>query len=262
MAGLEKNSLWSDIRNNPNAALDRVLGPSYDYTQGVQSPQQLGVSDEGSMGQVFTNANAVKSYTQQLITGPLLGNTTFVETGGMCRAPYGGIIPRWSFIDNRMGLSDAVAALPAAGGLTNALGGLADEFNGIVPGMMGDIAALNPIKPINGLVLDGIPPCFAVTCPVTDVQGNNPNNESHFITPALEVNLRKCKAAKNQKYLEDQEVKKIASTKSKFGNQFIDEDYMDFTSKPYKPIASTDLTPYVYWGIAIAIFCGVFIKKI
>ena len=278
------SAVFNDIKNNPRAAVDRLLGPSYDYTMGVQRPEELGVSDEGSIGQVFTNANAVKQYSQQLITGPLLGNTTFVETGGMCRM-YGNIVgedgkdiignqvvdavvPRWSYVDNRMGLKDAVEVLP--GNLPKALGGAADVFQGIVPGMMGDIASLNPIKPVNGLVLDGIPPCVPLTCPVTDVNGNNPRSETRFVTPELELSTGKCKRIEfngggqslftqtvntNRIKREREEAeKKKQEQKAGFGNQFY--------AQPFKFVPPTDLTPYVYWGLAILVVGGVLIQKL
>lgn len=232
------SGVFQDIKNNPRAAVDRLLGPSYDYTMGVQRPEELGVSDEGSIGQVFTNANAIKQYTQQLITGPLLGNTTFVETGGMCKAPNGSIVPRWSYVDNRMGLKDAVDVLP--GNLPKALGGTADVFQGIVPGMMGDIAAINPVKPINGLVMDAIPPCVPLTCPVTDINGNNPRNDTKFVTPSLELSTQKCTRGEG------------------FGTQF-DGPY---SAQPFKLMAPTDLTPYVYWGFAIVCLAGVILQKL
>lgn len=232
------SSLWSDIRNNPRGAVDRILGPSYDYTMGVKRPEELGVSDEGSIGQVFTNANAVKQYTQQLITGPLLGNTTFVETGGMCKAPNGEIVSRWSYVDNRMGLKDAVGVLP--GNLPKALGGSADVFQGIVPGMMGDIAALNPVKPINGLVMDAVPPCVPLTCPVTDINGNNPRNETKFVTPALELSIQKCRKSEG------------------FNMQFNGP----YSAQPFKLIPPTDMTPYVFWGFAVICLTGVILQKL
>ena len=281
------SGVFQDIKNNPKAAVDRLLGPSYDYTTGIKRPEELGVSDEGSLGQVFTNANAVKQYTQQLITGPLLGNTTFVETGGKCRM-YGNIIgedgkdiignqvvdaivPRWSYVDNRMGLKDAVDVLP--GNLPKALGGTADVFQGIVPGMMGDIASLNPVKPINGLVMDGIPPCVPLVCPVTDINGNNPRNQTRFVTPELEMNIRKCRALpfnegkqqfeniKNSNRIareRQEEEEKKKQQKAGFDTQF-DGPY---SAQPFKLMAPTDLTPYVFWGFAVVCLAGVIIQKL
>lgn len=258
MAALKGNSLLSDIKNKADDVMDRVLGPSFDYSQSIKKPEDLGVSDEGSMGQVFTNANAVKSYTQQLITGPLLGNTTFVETGGMCKAPNGSVIPRWSFIDNRMRGADA---LPAS--MQKALGSSGDMFDGIIPGMMGDVVALNPLKPINGLMLNGVPDCRAISCPITTKQGIESGWDTKFVTEDLEVNLGKCKVASDETEtdLSNTEIEKINAKKKEkngFDNQF-DEG---FNARPYKLIAPTDLTPYVYWGVAIVLLFGVIIKKL
>lgn len=247
MSFLSGNSLWSSGGN----VMDRMFGPTFDYTTGIRKPEDLGVSDDGSIEQVFTNANAVKQYTQQLITGPLLGNATFVETGGMCEAPGGGIVPRWSYVDNRMRGSDV---LPE--NMQRALGSSGDVFNGIVPGMLGDIVALNPIKPINGLVQSGVPKCKAFKCPVTDSLGNSQGNQTRFVTPGFEINLGKCSEVQNSKSLEEDEVAKVEAQKSKFDVQYI------YEAQPFKFIAPTDLTPYVWWGLAVAALFGVIIKKI
>lgn len=247
MSFLSGNSLWSAGGN----LMDRMFGPTFDYTTGIKKPEDLGVSDDGSISQVFTNANAIKQYTQQLITGPLLGNSTFVETGGMCQAPDGGIVPRWSYVDNRMRGADV---LPA--NMQRALGSSGDVFNGIVPGMLGDVVALNPVKPVSALVLSGVPKCSAFKCPVTDSLGNPQGSDTKFLTPALEINLGKCSEVKNSKDMEESEVAKVAAQKSKFDVQYV------YDAQPFKFVAPTDLTPYVYWAVAVAAIFGVIIKKI
>ena len=247
MTALAGNSLWKDISQEGSSVMDRVLGPSFDYTDGIQTPAALGVGTSGDIGQVFTNAGAVVTYVEQLITGPLLGNTQFIETGGMCTAPGGGVVPRWSYVDNRLEGADI---LP--NGLKNALGSDADIFDGIIPGMFADIVALNPTTALSALILDGVPSCQAYACPVTDSTGNNPTTVSHFMTSELEQEMGQCQVATNQADLEAQEVAAAASAASaaaavseSFGDQF-------GPPKPFKFGKQTDFTPYIYLGIAVA----------
>ncbi len=252
MADLGKNSLWSGLQQRGTNVLDRVTGKPADYSAMIRTPEALGVGDSGDISQVFTNAAAVGSYVQQLTTGPLLGNASFAETGGMCKAPNGSVIPRWSYVNNRMRGADV---LPE--NMTRVLGGSADAFNGIIPGMFGDIKALNPVTPLNALILDGIPPCKAYSCPVTNEDGSNERYETKFMNYDLEVSMQRCKVDSNEADLEKAEAAKIK--KERFGDQFLPSEY---SAQPSKLIESTDLTQYVWWGLAVACIFGVVFKKL
>jgi hypothetical protein len=245
MAELDKNALWDDIQKGDTTDLtNRILGPSFDYTQGIQSPASLGVGSSGDIGQVFTNASAVTTYTEQLLTGPLLGNATFVETGGMCKAPNGETVPRWSYVDNRMQGSDI---LPQS--LKDALGGDANQFDGIIPGMFGDLLSINPVKPIRALMMDGVPPCRAYSCPCTDANGQNPQNISKYVTPEFESHIDDCTI--------DTEMEKASTTES-FSSQFMPSEY---ASRPFKFAQNTDLTPHFFLGAAVLAIVGVIFAK-
>jgi hypothetical protein len=241
MAELNGNALWDDIQKGDSTDLtNRILGPSFDYTQGIQSPASLGVGSSGDIGQVFTNASAVTTYTEQLLTGPLLGNATFVETGGMCKAPDGTTVPRWSYVDNRMQGSDI---LPQS--LKDALGGDANEFDGIIPGMFGDLLSLNPVKPIRALMMDGVPPCKQYSCPCTDANGKNPQNLIQYVTPEFESHIDNCTL--------------VEEKKEQFSSQFMPSEY---NSRPFKFANNTDLTPHFFLGAAVLAVLGVMLLRV
>ena len=197
----------AEANSNPMAAgnqiLDQALGPSFDYLQTIKSPASKGVGSEGTMEQVGTNASAIFGYVDNLIVGPKVGNQFFKDTGGMCRLAGtkdkngndtgdGEVVPRSSYTNNRLGGDDAAAVLGDS--FQKAVAG--SGFDGIVPGAGGDIAAMNPLKIMNGLVLDGVPPCSAFTCPVTDIRtGVDQGNQTRFISPQLEFNITPCRAA-------------------------------------------------------------------
>lgn len=255
MADLGKNSLWAGIQEKGTNALDRITGKPTNYSALVRTPEALGVGEDGDISQVFTNAAAVQSYVQQLTTGPLLGNASFVETGGMCKAPNGTVVPRWSYTNNRMRGMDV---LPES--MVRTLGGSADTFNGIIPGMFGDIKAMNPVTPLNALILDGVPPCQAYSCPVTDANGNNERYESRFMNYDLETSMNRCKLADNAAELEEIEAEKLKKAeKESFGDQFMPSWY---AAKPFKFAENTDLTPYVFLGVALLAAIGIVSKKI
>lgn len=194
------SDLWSGVQSsivaagdNPigavNSGLDKVLGPSYDYLQDIRSPRDLGVSSDGNLDQVFRNSGAIRTYVNNLLVGPKTGNQFFRDTGGMCRAPNGEIVQRHTWVNNRLGMDEAAGVLGPS--FQRAVSG--SGFDGLIPGMGGDIASMNPLKIMNGLVLDGIPPCEKYSCPVTDVRTGVPKGrETQFLTPSLEFNLTGC----------------------------------------------------------------------
>ena len=210
MSNAGSNSLWGGLQQSlddlesgnitkaGDDVMDAILGPSYDYTNNIQSPGSLGVGQDGSIGQVITNAEAIGTYTSNLTLGPLQGNQYFLNTGGMCTVSDSGdpnngkTVPRFTFVNNRMEGGDVLADFP---NLSNALGGDLNNFDGLIPGMMGDVVATNPITIINALMLPGTPSCKAYSCPTTDNLGNSTGNQTYYLTPALEQSINHCQTA-------------------------------------------------------------------
>ena len=262
-----------DPMGGGNAILDKALGPSFDYLQTVQSPASLNVGSDGTMDQVGNNADAIHTYVDDLITGPKTGNQFFKDTGGMCRAPGtkdkdgkdtgdGPVVQRYSYTNNRLGMDDAASVLGPS--FSKAVSG--SGFDGIIPAMGGDIASMNPLKLMNGLVLDGVPPCKAYTCPVTDIKTGVPQgNETRFLTPQLEFNLTPCQAASADaagallaKIQADQ---KKAAVKAKSGTP---ESYANFQDNLYQaPILVDYIDPVSYFtlGAAVLVFLGYVLMK-
>ena len=264
--------MWASVQdsitslgNNPlgaaNAGLDNVIGPSYDYLKNIQSPAAKGVSSAGTMDQVFTNTGAIAGYVNDLIAGPTggFGNQFFSDTGGKCKAPDGTIVHRWSWVNNKMIATDAGAILGPS--FQRAVEG--NGIDGIVPGIGGDIAAINPLKIMNAMVLDGIPPCQAFTCPITDDAGANRDSQTRFLTPSLELNMRGCKiatAAEAQKALNaDKARMKAVEAAAKRGEKFT-----PYFSDSYSPnvLVDTDPTPAIVLGVAVALFLGYVVTRI
>ena len=82
---------------------------------------------------------------------------------------------RFNYINN---VTDAAEALPES--MRRDLGGLASDFNGLVPGMIQDIGGLNPTTLFASLQADSVPSCECYSCPTT-----NNGSESHFLTTSL-----------------------------------------------------------------------------
>jgi len=159
MANLSNNTLWSDLSNgSPNVETD-LLGPKYSYANAVPGPSSLGVGSDGTFSQLGSNAGAVATYVKTLITGdPPLGDQYFVNTGGVCTAPDKSLQPRSNYINNKPQTQDD---LPAG------MKDLGSDFNGLIPGTVGDIASMNPMYLFRSLRADAEPPCKCYKCNVT-----------------------------------------------------------------------------------------------
>jgi hypothetical protein len=260
--------MWANVQNsitsandNPigaaSAGVDKVLGPSYDYLKDIQSPGAKGVSSAGTMDQVFTNTGAIGGYVNNLLLGPKLGNQLFSDTGGTCKAPNGSVVRRWTWINNKLGAKDAAGVLGKS--FQDAVGG--DGLDGIIPGMGGDIASMNPLKVMNALVLNASPPCQAFTCPVTLSNGSDNGTETHFMSPSLELNMTGCKKVENSSDLETSTVKleKASAATARYP-----ESFTPYFSSSYGPnvLVNTDPTPTILLGVAVALFLGYVVMRV
>jgi hypothetical protein len=154
------NSVWS------SSGTQSIMGPSYSYVDHIQSPSALGVGSDGSMSQIARNTEGIIQYVQYLISGPALGNRFFIKTGGTCKAPDGSTQTRSNYVNN---VTDAADILPES--MRRDLGGLASDFNGLIPGMIQDIEGLNPVSLFNSLSVDSVPTCECYSCPVSSGVG-------------------------------------------------------------------------------------------
>jgi hypothetical protein len=158
------NSVWSSVAGGTGTS---VMGPSYSYVDNIQSPSALGIGSDGSMSQVARNIDGIVTYVQYLISGPAMGNRFFVKTGGTCKAPDGSSQSRSNYVNN---VTDAAEALPES--MRRDLGGLASDFNGLIPGMIQDVEGLNPVSLFNSLSADSVPTCECYSCPVSSGLSN------------------------------------------------------------------------------------------
>ena len=173
MASLGNNSLWSSVSGGTGSS--QIMGPSYSYVDNVQSPSSLGVGGDGTISQLARNTTGIVTYVQNLISGPALGNRFFINTGGSCIASDGSTQSRYNYVNN---VTDAAEALPES--MRRDLGGLASDFNGLIPGMIEDIGGLNPLNLFASLEADSTPKCDCYSCPTT-----SSGSETHFLTTSL-----------------------------------------------------------------------------
>jgi hypothetical protein len=180
------SNVFSNVVANPTAVRDQLLGPNYPYYQYVQTPSQMGMSDEGSLSQLGTNVQGLMSYVELLVegtgnasaTGQPLGNKFFLNTGGKCtntqtkaqedRYMYINHVPEGNipFISSGMGMDFS-------------------EFRGLLPGTLSNLNAFNPMTLMQGFLAGESPPCQELTMETIDTH-NQKSTETHFV-PLMDV---------------------------------------------------------------------------
>jgi hypothetical protein len=148
-------------------------------------------------------------------------------------------VNRSTWTNNKLGAEDAAEVLGPSFANAVAGGGL----DGIIPGAAGDVAAMNPLKIGNALVMSGVPDCKAFSCPITDpLSGIDKGRETRFLTPSLELNMRGCTEVAEP------------SVKESFESLFdSSSSHTPFAPSAYSPrkLVNADTTPYVLLGMAV-----------
>jgi hypothetical protein len=151
------SNFFSDVAEGIDNVQEEYLGPTHNYADDLYSPEEMGMTSEGTMSALSNDILGMVCYTNVLISGKCnggccgqkqntpLGNKFFLKTGGMCKPDDGIPKERWLYINN----------VPTG----NILGTTLPEFRGLVPGTIENIGHLNPLALFGGLTQGTTPPC-------------------------------------------------------------------------------------------------------
>jgi hypothetical protein len=196
MANTDQNPIWDQVASAPGNISESVMGPSYSYAENIKGPASMGVGSRGTIGQLVTNTGAIFQYMKYMIAGPALGNQYFVNTGGSCTASDNSIQARYNYINN---VSSGADVLPQA--MKRDLGGIASNFDGLIPGVLEDAEGLNPVHLFTSLAADSTPTCECYTCPTSG------GDQSRFLNKGLtaDFNSSKCVQSEISKCIQTRE---------------------------------------------------------
>jgi len=178
-------SLFEDILTNPQGVQNSLLGPSYPYYQYIKSPSSLGMgSNPNAIG---NDINGLIGYVEVLVTGKSaasatgnpLGDKFFLQTGAKCsptncpRDSSSCQVDRYIYIDNVPS-----GDIPF---ISSGMGENFSEFEGLIPGAMGNLNVLNPYSIMSSFLAGSSPPCQEITMQVIDAS-NNSSTETNYVT--------------------------------------------------------------------------------
>jgi hypothetical protein len=158
------SSFFSDVMTDMKGMEQSLLGPDYLYWKRILKPSDIGMSADGNFGALTNNVNGLVDYIEVLVsgnagstTGGPLGDKFFLKTGGQCTdVASGQKVDRYIYINNRPN-----GNIPF---ISSGLGGVDfTEFEGLIPGLLGDLGKLNPLNLFKSFMMGDNPDCMSVT---------------------------------------------------------------------------------------------------
>ena len=224
MSTEDSGNVFEKVLTSAGDVEKALLGPSYSYSDNIKSPSEIGMSSEGSMKALGNDITGLVSYVELLVTGKSvasktggpLGNKFFLQTGVKCNNLNADGNPESRFIYINNVPNGDIPFISSVSGVNFT------EFEGLIPGVMGNLAAFNPFTIMQAFLSGGTPDCQAVTLEVID-EHNSKSMETHFVSIVDLNNMNAC----------DFPDRKNPITKKECRQAFTNMEEIDKTHKPF-----------------------------
>jgi len=186
------SNIFEDVLNDAQGVEEKLLGPSYPYYKNIKMPNEIGMTDKGTLKALGKDIDGLIQYVELLVsgkskasaTGGPLGNKFFLKTGAKCvDNKTNEQVDRYIYVNN---IPDG--SIPF---ISNGLGVNFKDFRGLIPGAMGNLSVLNPFNILQAFLSGGTPPCQEITMETVDVN-NNKSSETHYVTLVDIGNMNPC----------------------------------------------------------------------
>jgi hypothetical protein len=185
-------NIFQEVLKDANGVQQKLLGPSYPYYKNIKTPQDIGMSKDGSISALAKDIDGLISYVQVLVSGPSrasvpggpLGNKFFLQTAAKCVDTVSNQeVDRYIYVNN----------LPEGNipFISQGLGVNFSEFKGLIPGVMGNLNVLNPYSLLQSFMSGSKPPCQQITMQTID-NNNKKSVETHYVTLTDIINMDPC----------------------------------------------------------------------
>ena len=105
------SNFFQSVVDDAEKVEEELLGPDYKYYEHIKTPEELGMSDAGTISALGKDINGIINYVELLVTGRgdankskggrPLGDRFFLKTGGQCKdQATGKLVDRYMYIDN------------------------------------------------------------------------------------------------------------------------------------------------------------------
>jgi len=184
--------VFQEVLTDAKGVEEKLLGPDYPYYKNIKTPKEIGMSSKGSLTALGNDINGLIQYVELLVsgnskasaTGKPLGNKFFLQTGAKCvDTTTKEQQDRYIYINNV-----PIGNVPF---ISSGMGVNFSDFKGMIPGMMGNLNALNPFAIMQAFMSGTTPDCQEITMQTIDVN-NNKSSETHFVTLVDINNMDPC----------------------------------------------------------------------
>lgn len=185
-------NFFEEVLDDVKGVERRILGPDYEYWKQINSPGKMGMSTKGSLSAIASNVGGLINYVDLLITGKgsasatggPLGNKFFLKTAATCKdIKSKKHVDRYIYVNN---VPDGSIPFISSGMNMNF-----SEFEGLVPGTLSNVSALNPMLIFQAFMSGSEPECQEITLETIDVN-NNKSTETRHVTTVDIKNMNSC----------------------------------------------------------------------
>jgi hypothetical protein len=195
------SNLFQEVLVDANGVEERLLGPTYSYSNNIKSPKQLGMSGKGTIQQMTKDVDGLIEYVSLLVTGKSkasktgkpLGNQFFLKTGAKCLANDSCTNPNDSSTCQSVDRYIYINNVPSGNipFISSGAGMDFSEFKGLIPGAMSDLNVLNPFAIMRSFLSGSNPPCQQLTMQTID-NNNVKSSETNYVTLTDIANIDPC----------------------------------------------------------------------
>jgi hypothetical protein len=226
------SNLFQEVLKDAKGVEEKLLGPSYPYYKNIKMPNEIGMSDKGSISALSKDIEGLIQYVEVLVTGKSkasstggpLGNKFFLKTGAKCvDNKTNEQVERYIYVNN----------IPQ-GNIPFISGGLGvnfSEFKGLIPGAMSNLNVLNPFNILQAFLSGGTPPCQELTMQTVDVN-NNKSSETHYVTLVDIKNMDPCNFMDKTNPVDGTKCKETF-TNNTTSSSFNDSEEIQFPDDPF-----------------------------
>ena len=186
------SNIFNEVLQDAQGVQNKLLGPTYPYYKNIKTPSQIGMSDQGTLTALGNDVNGLIQYVEVLVsgnsqasaTGGPLGNKFFLNTTGKCKDNKTGTEKdRYIYVNN----------VPSGNipFISSGMGVNFSEFKGLVPGLMSNVNAFNPMSLMNAFFTGATPECQEITMETIDTE-NKKSTETHFVSLIDIKNMDPC----------------------------------------------------------------------
>ena len=225
-------SFFQRVLTDAKDVEEDVLGPDYNYVNFIKTPEDMGMSDRGSLDTLAKDVGGLIAYVELLAagsgeastTGGPLGDKFFLETGAKCNdTATSREVIRSLYVNN---YPDGNIPFISSG-----MGVDFTEFRGLVPGVIGNLSNINPMLIFQAFVAGSMPDCQAITMPTID-ENNVPGTKTAYVTNTDIQNMDACWFSDGQNPVNNKKCREAFQNKNKNQNQ-TKKDCSQMPDDPY-----------------------------